>query len=48
MAHYAMSDIHGEADRFHEKLDKIYFSDDDTLHILGDVIYRGQDVISLL
>lgn len=48
MAHYVMSDIHGEADRFHAMLEKIYFSDDDTLYILGDVIDRGPDGISLL
>ncbi len=48
MAHYVMSDIHGEADRFHAMLEKIHFSDDDTLYILGDVIDRGPDGISLL
>lgn len=42
MAHYVMSDIHGEADRFHAMLEKIHFSDDDTLYILGDVIDRGR------
>ena len=35
MAHYVMSDIHGEADRFHAMLEKIHFSADDTLYILG-------------
>lgn len=48
MAHYVMSDIHGEADRFHAMLEKIYFSPDDTLYILGDVIDRGPDGIPLL
>lgn len=48
MAHYVMSDIHGEADRFHAMLEKIHFSDDDTLYILGDVINREPDGISLL
>lgn len=48
MAHYVMSDIHGEADRFHAMLDKIQFSPDDTLYILGDVIDRGPDGIGLL
>ena len=48
MAHYIMSDIHGEADRFHAMLEKIHFSDDDMLYILGDVIDRGSDGIPLL
>lgn len=48
MAHYVMSDIHGEADRFHAMLEKISFSLEDTLYILGDVIDRGPDGISLL
>ena len=48
MAHYVMSDIHGEADRFHAMLKMIHFSADDTLYILGDVIDRGPDGISLL
>ena len=48
MAHYVMSDIHGEADRFHAMLEKIQFSQDDTLYILGDVVDRGPDGIALL
>lgn len=48
MAHYVMSDIHGEADRFHAMLEKIRFAADDTLYILGDVIDRGADGINLL
>ncbi len=48
MAHYVMSDIHGEADRFHAMLEKIQFSREDTLYILGDVIDRGPDGIRLL
>ena len=48
MAHYVMSDIHGEADRFYAMLEKIHFSADDTLYILGDVIDRGPDGIALL
>ena len=31
MAHYLMSDIHGEAVHFHAMLEKIRFSTDDTL-----------------
>lgn len=48
MAHYVMSDIHGEADRFYAMLEKIHFSADDTLYILGDMIDRGPDGIPLL
>ncbi len=48
MAHYVLSDIHGEADRFHAMLEKISFSQEDALYILGDVIDRGPDGISLL
>ena len=48
MAHYLMSDLHGEADRFHAMLKKVGFSEDDTLIILGDVVDRGPDGINLL
>lgn len=48
MAHYVLSDIHGESDRFHEMLKKINFSDNDTLYILGDVVDRGPDGVALL
>ena len=48
MAHYAMGDIHGEADRFHAMLEKIRFSEEDTMILLGDVIDRGSDGIALL
>lgn len=48
MAHYVMSDIHGEANRFHAMLKKIQFSAEDTLYILGDVVDRGADGIPLL
>ena len=48
MAHYVIGDIHGEADRFHAMLEKIHFSEEDTLILLGDVIDRGPDGIALL
>lgn len=48
MAHYVMGDIHGESDRFHAMLDKIHFSEEDILFLLGDVIDRGPDGIALL
>ena len=48
MAHYVVADIHGEADRFYAMLEKIRFSDEDTMYILGDVVDRGLDGIKLL
>lgn len=48
MANYVMSDIHGEADRFHAMLKKIGFSNSDMLYIIGDVIDRGPDGVALL
>lgn len=48
MAHYLMSDLHGEADRFHAMLKKTGFSKEDILIIMGDVIDRGPDGIELL
>lgn len=43
-----MSDLHGEADMFHQMLEKINFSVSDHLYILGDVIDRGPDGIALI
>lgn len=48
MAHYVISDLHGERQRFHDLLEKIGFSGVDTLYILGDVVDRGEDPIGLL
>ena len=48
LAHYVLSDIHGEADRFHAMLEEIRLSKDGTLYILDDVIDRGPAGISLL
>ena len=48
MAHHLMSDLHGEADRFHAMLKKTGFTEEDILIILGDVIDRGPDGIDLL
>lgn len=48
MAHYVLSDIHGEAERFHAMLEKIGFSREDRLYIIGDVLDRGPEGISLL
>lgn len=48
MSHYVISDLHGERERFHALLEKIGFSDQDTLHILGDIVDRGPEPIALL
>lgn len=42
MATYVLSDIHGLIYKWHKMLEKINFSKDDTLYIIGDVIDRGQ------
>ncbi len=45
---YLVSDIHGCRAAFHQLLEKIEFSDQDHLYILGDVLDRGFDPIGLL
>ena len=48
MMTYVMSDLHGEYDKYLSMLDKIKFSDDDDLYILGDVVDRGQKPVEIL
>ena len=38
---YAVSDLHGCYDKYRNMLEKIHFSETDTLYILGDVVDRG-------
>ena len=45
---YVISDIHGMYDKYKEMLDKIEFSDNDILYVLGDVIDRGKHSIKIL
>ena len=45
---YVMTDIHGCYALFREMLEKIHFSDEDDLYILGDFIDRGEEPIPLL
>jgi len=45
---YVMSDIHGHYDKYLAMLEKIGFSDDDTLYVLGDVLDRGPQPAELL
>ena len=42
---YVISDIHGKYDAFVKMLEKIKFSDNDILYLIGDVIDRGPDSI---
>ncbi len=45
---YVMSDLHGEAEKFEQMLQKIGFSDSDELYILGDIFDRGPEPIKIL
>ncbi len=45
---YAMSDIHGNLDKYKSILQLIEFSEEDELYIIGDVIDRGAHGIELL
>ncbi len=46
--YYVMSDIHGCFDKYRAMLEKIVFSAEDTLYVLGDVLDRGQDGFKIL
>lgn len=46
--YYVMSDLHGRYDKYKEMLEKIHFSDEDILYVLGDVVDRGPDGIQIL
>lgn len=45
---YVISDIHGCYDEFLRLLEKIHFTEEDDLYILGDVVDRGPKPIELL
>lgn len=45
---YVMSDIHGNYNKYLEMLEKINFSEEDTLYILGDMIDRSGQSAELL
>ena len=45
---YVMSDLHGEYEQFIEMLEKINFSSEDTLYILGDVFDRGKKPLDII
>ncbi len=45
---YVISDIHGEYELFRSLLDKIGFSDADSLYVCGDIIDKGEGGLLLL
>ncbi len=45
---YVISDIHGEYDLFLRLLEKIKFSQEDTLYVCGDIIDKGKEPLKLL
>lgn len=45
---YVISDIHGDYERYRKILEKIHFTDADTLYILGDVVDRGSQSMKIL
>ncbi|MCR5295036.1 MAG: fructose-bisphosphatase class III [Lachnospiraceae bacterium] len=47
MGTYVISDIHGRLDLFVRMLEKIQFSENDRLYVLGDVADRGPDGVDL-
>ena len=48
MSVYAVSDLHGQYEAFLTGLEKIGFSDNDELYVIGDAVDRGPDGIKLL
>ena len=44
---YVLSDIHGQSVAFFDILEKIEFSDNDTLYILGDIFDRGSQAFEI-
>ncbi len=45
---YVMSDLHGNYQKFLEMLEKISFSDNDILYILGDILDYGDEPMELI
>ncbi len=45
---YIVSDIHGCYDEYQELLQKIHFSQKDTLYVLGDAMDRGPEPIKVI
>lgn len=45
---YVMSDIHGEYEKYRMMLEKINFTSQDELYVLGDVVDRGAEPVKIL
>ncbi len=45
---YCMSDIHGQYEKYCKMLEKIKFSSDDVLYVIGDVVDRAEGGIRIL
>lgn len=45
---YVISDIHGNLDKFNEILQKIKFTDNDVMYVLGDIVDMGENPMELL
>ena len=45
---YVVSDLHGNLDKFKKLLDKIGFTDDDVMYVLGDIVDYGEGSMDLL
>lgn len=45
---YIISDIHGCYDQYRMLLDKIHFTENDTLYVLGDAVDRGPEPVKVL
>lgn len=48
MSTYVMSDIHGNYEKFMAMLEKIHFSENDSLFLNGDVLDRGEQGFKIL
>ena len=48
MSTYAISDIHGHYSTYKKLLEKLKFSEDDFMYVVGDVIDRGRDGIKII
>ena len=46
--YYAMSDLHGKYEKYIAMLEKINFSDEDTMFVIGDVVDRGEKPVEIL
>ena len=48
MSTYAISDLHGHFSTYKKLLEKLKFSEDDFMYVVGDVIDRGRDGIKII